>query len=153
MSRRTVSRWWALGTLACLVLGASCSGVGPFDMGRAGTIPDRISLSPTDFVLGAIGGQRRLALTDGDGEPIAPGDDLSWRSSDSAVATVDADGTVTAIGDGTSTITAQLGSMSSTARVTVAATLELVVQVDGIDQGDPDASDNRVVTTITVQAP
>ncbi len=144
---------WMPATLACLVLGVSCSGVGPFDMGRAGTLPDRIALSPTDFVLGAIGGQRRLALTDGGGEPLAPGDDVSWRSSDPAVASVDADGTVTAIGDGTSTITVQLGSMSSTARVTVAATLQLAVQVSAIDQSDPDESDNRAVTTITVQAP
>lgn len=152
MTARVANRRWIVASMSCLLLWISCSGVGPFDATRGGTLPDRISLSPGDFVLGAIGGQRRLTLTDDDGDPIAPASDLSWRSSDPAVATVDADGTVTAVSDGTTTVTAQLESMTSTAQVTVAASLQLVVQVSALDQGDPDTSDNRVVTTITVQA-
>jgi len=151
MTTGAANHRWIVAPVSCLLLWISCSGVGPFDGTRAGTLPDRISLSPTEFVLGAIGGQRRLALMDDDGDPIAPGNGVSWRSSDLAVANVDADGTVTAVGDGTTVITAQLQSMTSTAQVTVAASLQLAVQASS-DQSDPDASDNRVVTTITIQA-
>ncbi|MGH7563976.1 MAG: Ig-like domain-containing protein [Gemmatimonadota bacterium] len=138
-------------TAACVLLG-SCSGVGPFDATQEGAVPDRISLSPADFVLGAIGGQRQLAVTDDDGEPLAPGNVLSWRSSDPDVATVDGAGTVTAIGDGTATITAEMESTTASARVTVAAGLQVTFEVTALDQNDPDPSDNRVVSTITVQA-
>ncbi len=137
---------------AALVASGSCSGVGPFDATRGGELPDRISLSPSDFTLGAIGGQRTLAVTDDAGDPLASRNGLSWRSSDPDVATVDGEGTVTAIGDGTATITAEMEAMTATARVTVAAGLELIFEVTALDQSDPDPSDNRVVRTITVQA-
>ncbi|MGH7549285.1 MAG: Ig-like domain-containing protein [Gemmatimonadota bacterium] len=151
MSDRGMAAWGIVATAACVLLG-SCSGVGPFDATRGGELPDAISLSPADFVLGAIGGQRQLAVTDGDGAPLAPGNGLSWRSSDPDVATVDGDGTVTAIGDGTATITAEMEAMTAAATVTVTATLQMTIQVTALDQNDPDPSDNQVVSTITIQA-
>ncbi|MGH7570614.1 MAG: Ig-like domain-containing protein [Gemmatimonadota bacterium] len=151
MLDRAMASRWVVATAACAWLG-SCSGVGPFEATQGGTVPDRISLSPADFVLGAIGGQRVLAVTDGDGEPLAPGSGLSWRSSDPDVATVDGEGKVTAIGDGTATISAEMESMTASARVTVAADLQVTVEVTAVDQNDPDPADNRVVRTITVQA-
>ena len=60
---------------------------------------------------------------------------------------------VTASGDGQATITAELGAQEATAIVTVAATIELTIEITAADQADADASDNRVVTTITVQEP
>ncbi|MGN0254414.1 MAG: Ig-like domain-containing protein, partial [Chordicoccus sp.] len=44
---------------------------------------------------------------------------LTWKSSDEKVATVDSDGVVTAVSDGTATITATYGSVSATATITV----------------------------------
>jgi uncharacterized protein YjdB len=67
--------------------------------------------------------------------------------------TVDGSGTVTASGDGQATITAELGAREATTVVTVAATIELTIEVTATDQADADLNDNRVVTTITVQAP
>ena len=48
---------------------------------------------------------------------------------------------------------AELGAREATTVVTVAASIELTIEVTATDQADADASDNRVVTTITVQAP
>jgi Bacterial Ig-like domain (group 2) len=133
--------------LAALVA-TSCNGVGPFEGGRA----DGLAVTPQTVVLGAIGAQRQLGLTDGDGDPI-DGDGAVWRSSDPGIAAVDGSGMVTAAGDGQATITAEVGAQEATAVVTVAATIELTIEVTATDQADADASDNRVVTTITVQAP
>ena len=47
----------------------------------------------------------------------------------------------------------ELGAREATTVVTVAASIELTIEVTATDQADADASDNRVVTTITVQAP
>lgn len=151
MLERGMAASGIVAAVACVLLG-SCSGVGPFEATRGGGLPDRISLLPADFVLGAIGGQRTLAVTDGDGEPLASGNGLSWRTSDSDVATVDDAGTVTAVGDGTATITAEMESMTASSTVTVEATLQVTVQVTALDQNDPDPSNNQVVRAITVQA-
>jgi hypothetical protein len=59
---------------------------------------------------------------------------------------------VTASSDGQATITVELGAQEATAIVTVAATIELTIEVTA-DQADADVFDNRVVTTITVQEP
>lgn len=151
MPRRRQRIRAAVTTAACVLLGG-CSGVGPFDTTREGALPDRISLSPSVFSLGAIGAQRQLAITDGDGAPVPASSQPTWGSSDSAVATVDSVGMVTAVGDGTATITAQVGTMTASAQVTVSAVLQMTVQVTALDQNDPDPSDNSVVTTITIQA-
>ena len=45
--------------------------------------------------------------------------DVTWTSSDETVATVDANGKVTAVGAGTATITAKMGTLSDTTTVTV----------------------------------
>ena len=134
--------------LATLLLATSCNGVGPFEGGRAGGLV----LTPQAVVLDAIGARRQLGLTDGNGDPI-DGDGAVWRSSDPGIAAVDGSGMVTAAGDGQATVTAELGAEEATAVVTVAATIEIAIEVTATDQADADASNNRVVTTITVQAP
>jgi large repetitive protein len=62
--------------------------------------------------------------TDGNGGPLPlnPGD-LTWSSSDGAVATVSEEGVATAIGNGTSTITATLEGVAGSAVVHVAVPL------------------------------
>ena len=135
-------------TVLATLLAAACNGVGPFEGGRI----DGLAVSPQAVVLGAIGARRQLGLTNGDGDSIN-GDGAVWRSSDPGIAAVDGSGMVTASGDGQATITAELGAQEATAVVTVAATIELTIEITAADQADADASDNRVVTTITVQEP
>jgi len=54
---------------------------------------------------------------------------VAWSSSNAAVATVDNNGVVTAVAEGTATITAKAGDKSATCVVTVKASVP-----DGIDQ-------------------
>ncbi len=72
-----------------------------------------------------VGHTMRLTLSGvlADGKP-APAADLAtvtWRSSDSQVLTVAADGTITALGPGTARVTAQSGTVAASVTVTVAA--------------------------------
>lgn len=138
------ARWAVLAVL----MATACNGVGPFEGGGS----DGLAITPQGVVLGAIGARRQLDLTDGDGDPL-DGDGAVWRSSDTGIVAVDGTGMVTAAGDGQATITAELGAREATTVVTVAASIELTIEVTATDQADADASDNRVVTTITVQAP
>ena len=46
--------------------------------------------------------------------------DVVWKSSNESVATVTADGTITAVTAGTATVTATSGSLTSSVAVTVA---------------------------------
>ena len=73
-------------------------------------------------------GQSELSLGKGDAKPLwvvyHPGDTtdsktVRWSSSDETVATVDANGTVTALAAGTAVITAQVGDFTATCTVTV----------------------------------
>lgn len=64
---------------------------------------------------------------------------VSWSSSDSSVATVDSDGNVTAVGEGSCTITASCGSKSATCSVTVTnpmTGLSVSPSSDSVDVGD-----------------
>lgn len=75
------------------------------------------------------------------GETAPAGFDTSvtWSSSDETVATVDENGKVVAVGEGSATITATLGSKSATCSVTVGGnTEEPPAQTDG----DSDKKDN-----------
>ena len=68
-----------------------------------------------------------LSMTEGDEvtlkaslEPADATDEVKWSSSNTSVATVDASGKVTAVKEGSATITATAGSVSATCEVTVA---------------------------------
>lgn len=96
---------------------------------------------PTSIVLGgatapldAIGATVQLTATvqDQNGKPMG-GQVPTWTSSAAGVATVDATGRVTAVSNGSATITASLGGAAATAAVTVAqvAVAPLVVSGEG----------------------
>ncbi len=80
-----------------------------------------VVVEPAEATLSAPGDTVRLAATalDANGNEVADAQ-FSWESSDAAVATVDDAGLVTAVGNGSATITASAGSASGTAEVTVA---------------------------------
>ena len=75
---------------------------------------------PATAELTSLGATRQLTaeVRAQNGQPMA-GAAVSWSSSNAAVATVDAQGLVTAAGNGTATITATAGSASGSATVAV----------------------------------
>ena len=58
-----------------------------------------------------------------------------WSSSNASVASVDANGTVTAVAEGSATITAKAGDKSATCTVTV--------KKNGMNAGDPEGFNNE----------
>ena len=89
--------------------------------------PTTVTVSPATAELTSLGATRQLTaeVRAQNGQPMA-GAAVSWSSSNAAVATVDAQGLVTAAGNGTATITATAGGVSGTATVTVAQTVSAV---------------------------
>lgn len=78
-----------------------------------------VSVEPAAFTIGVNQIQQLTATPkDAAGNPLL-GRTVSWRSSNTAVATVSASGLVTATGGGTATLTATVGSTSGAALVTV----------------------------------
>ena len=79
-----------------------------------------VEVSPSVYELTALGQTVQLTAEafDENGHAVAEAE-FSWESSDAAVATVDAGGLVTAVGDGQATITASAGAASGSAVVTV----------------------------------
>lgn len=78
-----------------------------------------VTVEPAQFSLHP-GERRALTATvyDETGETV-DGLDLSWESDDESVATVDDDGTVTGVDEGSATVTVSVAELSDTAEVTV----------------------------------
>ena len=79
-----------------------------------------VVLTPAADTLVALGDTVRISLeaTDANGNAMTV-TDFDWSSGDELVATVDSSGLVTAVADGSATITATLGSASASAELTV----------------------------------
>ncbi len=88
-----------------------------------------------------------IALVEGDAATLSirktdidSGAEVTWSSSDPSVATVDSNGKVTAVGEGTATITASCQGVEGTAEVTVTAKTTVEPdepgQEDGIDAAE-----------------
>ncbi len=82
---------------------------------------DSVAVLPAEASFAAVGDTVRLVAEahDANGNTVA-GAEFSWESGDEAVATVGASGLVTAVANGSATITATSGSASGKATVTVA---------------------------------
>ena len=104
--------------------GSASSGVDVTVMQSAGSIV----IVPMEATLMSIGATVQLEATvlDGNGQPVA-GAVVTWQSSDDAVATVSAQGLVTAVGNGVSRITATSGSALAGIDVTVMQTAGSIV--------------------------
>ena len=82
--------------------------------------PTTVAVSPATHELTAFGATVQLMAEVRDQNArVMAGATVTWTSSASSVATVDASGLVTAVGNGTATITASAGSASGSAVVTV----------------------------------
>ena len=117
--RRIIIRLSAV--LASLALGWACGG----DSATAPPTPEparptTVTVSPATHELTALGTTVQLSAEVRDQNArVMAGATVTWTSSASSMATVDASGLVTAAGNGTATITASAGSASGSAVVTV----------------------------------
>ena len=104
----TVSDGYTTATCTVRVRGVSSSG------GEGGTTTSggTLTLSREDFTLNSTYPTYTITASGASGT-------VSWSSSDTSVATVDANGTVTRVGSGTCTITASCGSQTATCIVRV----------------------------------
>ena len=84
-------------------------------------------MSPAAAEMTALGETVQLtaSVSDQNGQALA-GTSVSWSSSGTAVATVSASGLVSAVGNGTATITATVGEASGTAAITVGQAVSAV---------------------------
>ncbi len=98
---------------------AGCSG------GSDPSVPSEIALAPGTVSFTAIGQTAQLsaAITDQRGDPV-DATSVAWNSSNPGIATVSATGTVTAVGQGTTSVTAAVGGIAANASVTVAQTVQ-----------------------------
>ena len=88
----------------------------------------RVEVSPTSVEFSALGDSVQLTAAPFDANDNAVEDaTVTWSSEDDAVATVDANGLVTAAGNGTANITAQADAASGAAAVTVS---QVIVEMD-----------------------
>lgn len=80
-----------------------------------------LTVAPSSHTLASIGATVQLTATvrDQNNNPMT-GQTVTWTSSNTGVATVSGNGLVTAVANGTSQITAQSGSASGSANITVA---------------------------------
>ena len=86
-----------------------------------------IRLSPERLTLGVLGRTATFQATVLDaGRQAIPDAPVTWTSSDESVATVSDEGVVTAVGNGTSTITATSGGATATGDVMVAQDASLI---------------------------
>lgn len=135
--------------IAILALGASsvgCTGVGPLAPADV-----EVVLMAESPVLTAIGARTQLQLQFADGVTPAGLGSIDWRSSAPTVALVDSDGIVTAMGEGVTTITAQVGGLSASTTITVAATIVNVARIRS-DQTDTNAGNDAATVSVIVQA-
>jgi hypothetical protein len=95
-----------------------------------------VELSATEAAL-PVGGavQFTATVTDADGNVLS-GATVTWSSSNSSVASVDADGNVTAVAAGSTTITATSDAVTEDADVDVVASAEFVADVQPIFNGN-----------------
>lgn len=101
--------------------------------------PTTVTVSPATAELTALGTTMQLAVEVHDqNDRVMAGVTVTWTSSASSVATVDASGLVTAVAEGMATITASAGSASGSAEVTVmqpVAAVQVVPAADTIGLG------------------
>ena len=88
----------------------------------------RVDVSPASVEFSALGDSVQLTAAPFDANDSAVEDaTITWSSADDAVATVDSNGLVTAVGNGSASITAQAGASSGVAAVTVS---QVIVEMD-----------------------
>jgi len=90
-------------------------------------VPTAVAVTPDTVAFTALGQTRQLAASvRHQAGLVMTAPDVAWSSTDTAVATVDGSGLVTAVGNGAATVTATSGTVSESATVSVAQTVASV---------------------------
>jgi trimeric autotransporter adhesin len=91
--------------------------------------PNAIEADTSEVLLAAVGQTSQVEVTveDEGGTPIE-GAEISWTSSDQAVATVDSDGVIEAVGAGTAIITATSGDLTVEIEVVVQPAAAITIE-------------------------
>ena len=121
MVRYSEHRSFFLSALTCIALSA-CGGGGSGGGDRdrdAQPVLTSLSVSPAELTLEALGATAQLEATARDQNGNALSAQFTWGSSDTVVVTVDADGLVTALNNGTTMVTVRSGGVSASVSVTV----------------------------------
>ncbi len=104
--------------LACVLLTACSARQQPAGDGT-GQLVTVLSVDPNQLVMNQLGATASLTIgSDG----AVTNADVLWQSSDETVVTVSTQGLVTAMGEGTATVTAGMANVSATATVIVSTT-------------------------------
>lgn len=123
---------------------------GPVTASASVTVQQRLAtviVSRQSATLQSLGEQVQLNATSQDANGRTMAADIDWDSSDPAVATVDADGLVTARGNGMTTVTASGGSVSMSVQVTVRQRVaNLTVSTDALTLESLDETRQLLVT-------
>src|SRR5690554_4210017 len=140
-SHRAAIRWLPL-ALAVVLVPAACGGDGdkstPLEPDPPVPATVIVDADTLHFVSLGDSAVVTAGVRDQHGEPIAKAA-IVWMSADPAVATVDAHGRVLAVANGSTTITASLGTLADSAIVIVAqrpATLALDPDTVAVLEGD-----------------
>jgi len=135
--------------VAILLCGVACGGKDS----TAPTPPPiaAVELSPDSVGFGALTDTARLTAVAYNSQGRAvPGARITWRSSSASVASVDSTGLLTAVGNGSATITAMAGGSAKQTAVTVAQILMRLIKVSGDSQLG--AVGNTLPASLIVQA-
>ncbi|MEX2473503.1 MAG: Ig-like domain-containing protein, partial [Gemmatimonadota bacterium] len=117
-SRRSQRYGALLGALTLSVLVWGCSD-SPTGTDGTDTGPASVAVTPEAPTLLSLGDTANLSATVRNASGGTVSTSVTWTSSAAAVATVDGEGRVVAVANGTATITATAGSANGTASVTV----------------------------------
>ena len=125
----------ANGTTSITATSGAASGTATVTVAQA---VSAVQVSPDTATLSVVGAvlQMHDTVTDANGYPGA-GAVVTWTSSASGVASVDNEGLVTALANGTATITASSGGHSASASVTVSIPTVPITVVIQVGSGDP----------------
>ena len=112
----------AMAVAVAMVLILSCGdgAVEPPALPPPAPVATTVTVNPASATLTSLGETARFTaeVRDQNGQ-VMSGAAVAWAGSDASVASVDGSGVVTAVANGTATITAMAGSVSGTAGVTV----------------------------------
>lgn len=128
-------------SLMCLLTLTACNGGGTSGPGSGATAT--VTVTPAQATLDAIGGTQQLTavVKDGSGN-VLTGKAVSWVSSATGVASVSSTGLVTAVANGSATITATVDGKAGQAAITVAqVATRLVVSRTAPAQGNTKAGE------------
>ncbi len=122
--------------------------VGLFVMAGCSPKAEKIMVSPENIQLTAPDATAQLTAkaVDKNGDEVA-GVAITWSSSDAAVAKVDGNGKVSAVGSGSATITAKADALSANVAVTVSLAKKLKLDKETLSL-TPDAPEATITATI-----